>query len=132
MGNPSPIILIKNKMDDHPPSEKKKKILIIRFSSIGDIVLTSPIVRAIFKQIPNAEIHFLVKKEYKIVIESNPYIFKIHEFEKTNKNLVHELKQENFDYIIDLQKNQKSKRIVRRIGVPFLSFHKLNFKKWQT
>jgi ADP-heptose:LPS heptosyltransferase len=117
-------------MDDHPPPVEKKKFLIIRLSSIGDIVLTSPIVRAIFKQSPNAEIHFLVKKEYKIVIESNPYIFKIHEFEKTNKNLVHELKQENFDYVIDLQKNQKSISIIRKIGVPFYSFNKLNFRKW--
>ncbi len=117
-------------MDDHPPPVEKKKFLIIRLSSIGDIVLTTPIIRSIFKQIPNVEIQFLVKKEFKIVVESNPYISKIHEFENGNKNLIQELKQENFDYIIDLQKNQKSKRIVRRIGVPFLSFHKLNFKKW--
>ena len=42
-------------MDNHP------KILIIRLSSIGDIVLTTPILRCIKKQMPNAKIHYLVK-----------------------------------------------------------------------
>ena len=40
------------------------KILVIRFSSIGDIILTSPIVRCIKLQ-KQAEVHFLVKKEFR-------------------------------------------------------------------
>jgi ADP-heptose:LPS heptosyltransferase len=38
------------------------KILVIRFSSIGDVVLTTPIVRALKQQVPAAEIHFIYKK----------------------------------------------------------------------
>lgn len=117
-------------MDDHPPAVKKKKFLIIRLSSIGDIVLTTPIIRTIFNQIPNVEIHFLVKKDYRIVIESNPYISKIHQFEKENKNLIFDLQQENFDQIIDLHKNSKSKAIIKKLAVPFHNFNKLNFQKW--
>jgi ADP-heptose:LPS heptosyltransferase len=116
-------------MDDHPPSEKQK-LLIIRYSSIGDIVLTTPIIRAIYNQIPNAEIHYLVKKEYKIVIESNPFISKIHSFDKNDNNLIQELRNEKFDYIIDLHKNVRSKKVIRKLKVPFFTFDKLNFKKW--
>lgn len=116
-------------MDDHPPSEKQK-FLIIRFSSIGDIVLTTPIIRAIYRQVPHAEIHFLVKKEYKIIIESNPFISKIHTFEKNDKNFIQELRDENFDYIIDLHKSARSRTVIQKLKVPFFTFNKLNFKKW--
>ncbi len=117
-------------MDDQPPSEKKKKVLIIRFSSIGDIVLTTPIIRAISKQIPNTEIHYLVKKEHKIVIESNPYLDQIFTYHKKDKDIVDQLKDEHYDLVIDLHKNRKSKAIVYQLGVKNYSFHKLNFKKW--
>jgi ADP-heptose:LPS heptosyltransferase len=116
-------------MDDHPPSEKQK-FLIVRFSSIGDIVLTTPIIRAIHTKFPNAEIHYVVKKEYQIVIESNPYIDKIHPFQKNETTFISDLKNEKFDYVIDLQKNRKSKQLVRALGVSHFSFNKLNFKKW--
>ena len=46
---------------------KKLKILVIRFSSIGDIVLTTPIIRCLKLQ-TNAEIDFLTKTNYKEVI----------------------------------------------------------------
>ena len=117
-------------MDDQPPSEKKKKVLIIRFSSIGDIVLTTPIIRAISKQIPHTEIHYLVKKEHKIVIESNPYIDQIYTYHKKDSEIIDLLKKEQYDFIIDLQKNRKTKAIVTQLGIKSFSFHKLNFKKW--
>ncbi len=101
-------------MDDQPPSEKKKKVLIIRFSSIGDIVLTTPIIRAISKQIPNTEIHYLVKKEHKIVIESNPYLNQIYTYHKKDKDIVDLLKKEQYDLVIDLHKNLKSKECHNR------------------
>ena len=56
---------------------KPLKILVIRLSSIGDIVLTTPILRCLNKQL-NAEIHFLTKKEYVCLLEKNPYIHQIH------------------------------------------------------
>ena len=54
------------------------KILIIRFSSIGDIVLTTPVLRCIKEQKPETEIHFLTKKAYINVIAENPYIDQVH------------------------------------------------------
>ena len=54
------------------------KFLIIRFSSIGDIVLTTPVMRCLKQQLPDAEVHYLTKKSYKGIIETNPYIDKLH------------------------------------------------------
>ena len=108
----------------------KSKILIIRFSSIGDIVLTTPIVRCVKKQNPQAEIHFLCKPPFANLLETNPYIQKIHLFDKDNSRFWKELQNENFDYIIDLQNNHRSRKLCRKLNVPHAHFPKLNFRKW--
>ena len=54
------------------------KFLIIRFSSIGDIVLTTPVVRCLKKQIATAEVHYLTKQTFRPILQANPYIDKIH------------------------------------------------------
>ena len=66
--------------EQQPPSEQK--ILVIRFSSIGDIVLTTPVVRAIKQQIPGVSVHFLVKKGNEALVCNNPYIDKVLLYEK--------------------------------------------------
>jgi ADP-heptose:LPS heptosyltransferase len=81
------------------------KFLIIRFSSIGDVVLATPVVRCLKKQVSNAEIHFLIKSNFRPIVSSNPYIDKIHYLENSLADIVKELKKEDFDYIIDLQHN---------------------------
>jgi ADP-heptose:LPS heptosyltransferase len=106
------------------------KILIIRFSSIGDIVLTTPVIRCIKKQVPGVEVHFLMKKPYESVLQHNPYIDKKHFFEDDYRKIVVELKKEKFDLIIDLQKNFRSLKIKRSLGVKSFSFNKLNIQKW--
>src|SRR5436190_57764 len=52
------------------------KFLVIRFSSIGDIVFTTPVIRCLKQQLPNSTVHFLTKKNFKAVTEHNPYIDK--------------------------------------------------------
>ncbi len=106
------------------------KFLIIRFSSIGDIVLTTPVVRAIKKQYPNAEVHFVTKNSYHDVVRHNPYIDKIHLLDGTLSSLVTSLKAEKFDYVIDLHHNLRSLIVKLRLGVKAFSFPKLNFAKW--
>lgn len=107
-----------------------KKILIIRFSSIGDIVLTTPVVRCLKQQKPEIEVHYLTKKNFKGILENNPYISKVHTIEKDVKEIATELKNENFDFVIDLHNNLRSLQTKRIIGKPYSSFKKLNFKKW--
>ncbi len=107
-----------------------KKILIIRFSSIGDIVLTTPVIRCIKEQKLNIEIHYLTKKGFKGILEHNPYITKIHTIENDVKEISAELKNEKFDFVIDLHNNIRSMQVKKIIGKQTSVFKKLNFKKW--
>ena len=106
------------------------KILILRFSSIGDIVLTTPVIRALKEQIPNAEIHYFTKPAFKIILENNPYIDKLIFLDAELGNQIKKLKNENYDYIIDLHHNLRTLRIKWGLGVKSFSFDKLNLKKW--
>lgn len=107
-----------------------KKVLIIRFSSIGDIVLTTPVIRCLKTQLNESEIHFLTKKSFLGALNQNPYLDKIHSIEKNTAELIDELKKENYDYIIDLHNNIRTKSIKIKLRKPSISFRKLNIEKW--
>jgi heptosyltransferase-2 len=106
------------------------KVLIVRFSSIGDIVLTTPVVRCLKQQVDNIEIHYLTKNNFISVIENNPYIDKIHTIGNDLKSLIPLLKQENFDLVIDLHHNVRTLRLKYFLGKKSVSFNKLNWKKF--
>ncbi len=102
-----------------------KKILVIRFSSIGDIAWTSPVIRCLKKQLPDIELHYCTKVQYKPLVEANPYIDRIHVLEGSLAPLIRELKKENFDYIVDLHKNIRTFIIKSRLKAPSSSYNKL-------
>ena len=106
------------------------KILIVRFSSIGDIVLTSPVVRCLKNQLPDIEIHFLSKRKFSDTLIGNPYIDKIWTIEKSTSEKINQLKKENFDYIIDLHHNLRTLQLKIQLNKKSYSFNKLNFRKW--
>jgi len=109
--------------------QKGMKVLVIRFSSIGDIVLTSPIVRTL-KTAQHA-VHFVTKANFAGIVQSNPNIDKVFTFEKNISEVIPALKTEQYDTIIDLHHNIRSLRLKWALGVPSYSFPKLNWKKWQ-
>ena len=106
-----------------------KKVLIIRFSSIGDIVLTTPVIRCLKLQ-TNASVHYLCKKSYQSILISNPYIDKLFVIQKEVKEVVADLKKEQYDYIIDLHHNLRSLQVKWALGVKAFSFDKINWQKW--
>ena len=106
------------------------KFLLIRFSSIGDIVLTTPVIRCLKKQVPDAEVHFLVKNSFRAVVENNPYIDKLHVLAHSWELMIEELKTEEYDFIIDLQHNNKTLRIKNALKKKAFSFYKLNIQKY--
>ena len=106
------------------------KILVLRFSSIGDIVLTTPVVRALARQLPGAEVHFATKPAYRGLLEANPYVAKVHLLGGSLRELVQQLKAEKFDYVVDLHHNLRTLLITRQLGVKSSSFDKLNWQKW--
>ncbi len=109
--------------------EKEIKFLIVRFSSIGDIVLTTPVARCLKQQVEGAVVHYLTKPQYADILKSNPYIDKVHVLD-TFQSTINELKDEGFDYLIDLHKNLRTYRFKHKLSVLDFSFSKLNKEKW--
>src|SRR5580704_12271966 len=110
------------------------KFLIIRFSSIGDIVLTTPVVRCLKKQVVTAEVHYLTKAAFRPILEANPYIDKIHCLGGGKGDdlavMIEQLRREDFDYVIDLHHNLRTWKVKRGLGKKAFSFNKLNIEKW--
>lgn len=106
------------------------KFLVVRFSSIGDIVLTTPVVRHLKQQVEDAEVHYLTKSAYKSLLEANPYVDRIHAFDGDIKACIAKLREEGIDYVIDLHHNVRSARIKYGMKRIAFSVHKLNWLKW--
>ncbi len=110
---------------------QRTRILIIRFSSIGDIVLTTPVIRRLKEQLEGeTEVHFLTKEAFVPLLASNPHITQVHSIRKATAEVIETLRELDFDYIIDLHKNVRSLMVKRDLRGLSFSFHKLNFKKW--
>lgn len=106
------------------------KILIIRFSSIGDIVLTSPVIRCISKQVQDVEVHFLTKQSFASIVEANPYVKKVYAIHKQVSEVMPLLKSENYDFVVDLHHNLRSWQVMLQLNTAHQSFPKLNYEKW--
>ncbi|HVU93873.1 MAG TPA: glycosyltransferase family 9 protein [Puia sp.] len=106
------------------------KFLIIRFSSIGDIVLTTPVPRCLKKQVATAEVHYLTKQAFRPILAANPYIDKIHCLDKHLDATIEALKAEDYDYVIDLHHNLRTLKVKRALKKQAFSFDKLNIQKW--
>ncbi|MCK9421645.1 MAG: glycosyltransferase family 9 protein [Bacteroidales bacterium] len=107
-----------------------RKILIIRFSSIGDIVLTTPVVRCLKLELPALELHFLTKKQFLPLLEANSYIRKVWLYDHNFPSLIPQLQSEGFDYVVDLHKNYRSFYVRWKLGLKSGTFSKLNVQKW--
>ena len=106
------------------------KVLILRFSSIGDIVLTTPVVRTLKTQLDHAQIHYATKIQYQDILAANPYIDKLHLLNESLTDLIQELKREKFDFIVDLHHNLRTFRIKSVLEAKSFSYDKLNIEKW--
>ncbi len=105
------------------------KVLVIRFSSIGDIVLTTPVIRGVKQQL-GAEVHFLTKRQFAPIVEANPYVDRVWAMEKEVTELLPELKAEGFDFVADLHRNLRSTRVRAALRTRGAAFRKLNPEKW--
>lgn len=103
--------------------------MVIRFSSIGDLVLTTPIIRAIKTQL-ECELHVLTKDKFSTIYKNNPNIDRVHCIQNSSREILQGLKAENFDFVVDLQKNLRSLKIKKALKKPSASFPKLNMLKW--
>ena len=107
------------------------KVLLIRFSSIGDIVLTSPVIRSLKQARPEIELHFATKRTYQDLLIANPYVDKLHLLEASLITLIKQLRAERYDYILDLHNNIRTRIIKTALMRPYSSFNKENSKKYR-
>ncbi len=111
---------------------KVNRILIVRLSSLGDILLTTPFIRSFKNQHPNITIDFLVRKQFEDAVKFNPHLNKVFSLENNeNIDLIKsELKNRNYDLIIDLQNNFRSRKITKNISPGIVRFKKPNLDKF--
>ncbi|MCB0734782.1 MAG: glycosyltransferase family 9 protein [Flavobacteriales bacterium] len=103
------------------------KVLVIRFSSIGDIVLTTPVVRCLKNQL-NAEVHYLTKPGFSSLLANNPYVDQVWTLD--SPNLREELKRAGFTLVVDLHNNLRSRKITSGLRTDIRRFNKINIAKW--
>ena len=106
------------------------KILVVRFSSIGDIVLTTPVLRCLKQQLENTEIHFFTKKQFSSILEGNSDVDKIITMTDSINEVVESLKAEKYDHVVDLHNNIRTLSLKKKLNLPTTTFPKLNWKKW--
>ena len=106
------------------------KILVVRFSSMGDIIYTTPVVRCLKTQLPNAEIHFLTKPAFKYIYDNNPHLDKLLLLKPTLAETIEEIKAEKYDYLIDLHNNLRTSLIKLRTGIKSSAYKKQRIRKW--
>ena len=104
-----------------------KRILIIRLSAMGDVLLTTPLVRLIKRQFPQATIDFLVKDRFVSLLRSNPYIHQVLCFYPDKgfteiRRIVHHIRLSGYDTVLDLQVNLRS-LIFRRFSKAMYKIH---------
>lgn len=106
------------------------KILVIRFSSMGDIIYTTPIVRCIKEQIPGAEVHFITKPAFRYIYDNNPYVDKLLLLKPSLSETIKEIKEEGYDHIVDLHNNLRTAIIKLRTGISSSTYKKQTIRKW--
>lgn len=107
------------------------KVLVIRFSSIGDIIMTTPVLRCLRQQLPECELHFATKEQYRDLISANPHVNKTHLLKDSLRALIGDLRTERFDVIVDLHNSMRSRWVRKRVRGRKLVVNKLNFRKWK-
>lgn len=108
------------------------RILVIRFSSIGDIVLTAPAVASLRQAIQGpCQIHYLTKANMAPVVEGfGALIDQVHTIEESTAEVQETLKALSFDYVVDLHNNVRSRSIKRTLSLISFTVDKHNWAKW--
>ena len=111
------------------------KILVIRLSSIGDVILTTPILRGLRLKFPRAQIDFIVMDKFKESIRGNSNIDNLIIFEKDKyKGLkgIYDFSKglDKYDLLIDLHSKMRSKLISKFLNTKTIRYRKRAW--WKT
>ena len=113
------------------------KILIIRFSSFGDVLLTTPVIRKIKEKYPDSEIDFIVYEGFSEAVSLNPEIRNLILFDRKKSKdkkyineVIENLKKEKYDFVIDLHSKILSRIIGKSLSDSKTEYLRYNKRKW--
>ncbi len=108
-----------------------KKILVIRFSSLGDVVLAEPVFRVLKEKYPGSEIAFVTKKEYAGVFDGHPFVNRVLVLDGDLKKVIEEAESFGPEIVVDLHKNFRSAKLVGRFPkAERVSYPKARLERW--
>lgn len=98
--------------------EDLRRILMIRMSSLGDIILTTPVLRLVRHYCPEAQIEFLVKAEYQDVLRENPCVDRLWLLDTRQplRHMLRQLRQTRYDLVLDLHRTLRSRLLYRGVS----------------
>lgn len=103
--------------------QDERNVLIIRLSSLGDVLLTTPLIRSLKSKYPDINVDFVVKRQYSMVLKGNPYLRRIFFPDE-------EIDVTQYDVIVDLQNNLRSCKIRRKFEKRVVKFKKYSLDKY--
>lgn len=113
-----------------------QKILVFRLSSIGDIVLTTCLLRCLRKTYPDAQIDFVVKKQFADILNCVQYVSHVITLDAQKgfselRSLRNALKETHYDVVLDIHNNWRSLYLCNTIGAEKVyHFNKHVFRRW--
>lgn len=102
-------------------------------SSLGDILLSSPLIRSLKKQFPHIEIDYCLRREYADTVKYSPFLSKQFLYEKSDtviQQIQSAISDNRYDLIIDLQNNIRSRFLLKGNKTRIVRFHKLVWAKF--
>ncbi len=96
---------------------------------MGDIVLTSPVIRCMKEQ-TGAHVDFLTKGSFTTIVESNPHVDNVIIWDEKSWQEV--ISKNKYDVVVDLHNNLRSRRVTRRVRSKVIRYNKGNIRKWLT
>lgn len=107
------------------------RILVLRFSSIGDIVLTTPVLRQLHSQLDGeVEVHYVTRKAYAPLVAHHPAVHTVHAFDKDLTEVLDAIMGVEFHYVVDLHHNLRSSIAKKKVKALDFTVDKRNLDKW--
>ncbi|GAB3697922.1 glycosyltransferase family 9 protein [Spirosoma flavus] len=106
------------------------KIALLQFASIGDVVLTTPVIRCLKRQLPAAEIHFCTSRDFQPIIDYNPNVTRRHYLDGSVLTFIRQLRAEQFDYVVDLQNSFVTGFIRIALGCKSFTVENQRLRQW--
>ncbi|HLF20541.1 MAG TPA: lipopolysaccharide heptosyltransferase II [Bacteroidota bacterium] len=113
----------------------KTKTLVVRFSSVGDIILSTPLLRVLRQRFPDGQIDYVTKKEYAELVRSNHNLNVTYEFDASKgfqglRQLRQRIRSEKYNLIVDIHNNLRSSYLRSFTGAEVVIVNKRQFDRY--